>query len=321
MIKYYILKNNKLIDNPGIPTSLAPLVWVDMLSPEKDQEAEVEARLSIDAPTREEMHEIEISSRLYTESNTIYITATLVTQMLTEEPQTHSITFIFKDETLVTLRYSDPKAFQIYLARIAKNQHEPIKSGFDVFFGLMDAVVDRLSEALEMIGHELDGASASVFQNRQSKGEFRGCLNDVLKRVGRYGDLNGKIRESLLSLARAFSYLQHTGKVNPRHKETLETFAKDISSLTEHASFISNRVNLLLDATLGMINIEQNAIIKIFSVAAVVFLPPTLIASIYGMNFEFMPELTLPYGYPAAIGLMILSAVLPYIYFKFRRWL
>jgi magnesium transporter len=146
----------------------------------------------------------------------------------------------------------------------------------------------------------------------------------VLEQIGRKGDLTSHIRDSLVTLERLVGFLGHVAmqrKSGKDLRERLKTLSRDVRSLTDHSSFLSQKITFLLDATLGMINIEQNAIIKIFSVAAVVFLPPTLIASIYGMNFEEMPELDWLFGYPFAIALMILSAILPYLFFKRRGWL
>jgi magnesium transporter len=278
------------------------------------------ASLGIDAPTPEEMKEIEVSSRLYSADDALYIITTLVTQAESEEPQTHSVTFIIKDNILVTLRYSEPKAFNLFLNRIEHNAPEKYKDGLHIFLGIMEAVIDRLSDTLELIGRELDKTSSDVFQQRE--GHKTKDLQNILKEIGKYGDLNGKVRESLLSLTRVFGFLRLARDADYKeHDQMIETLAKDVISLTEHAAYVSGRVTLLLDATLGLINIEQNAIIKIFSVAAVVFLPPTLIASIYGMNFEFMPELSWPWGYPMALVMMVFSAILPYLFFKRRGWL
>lgn len=322
MVTYYRVENGRLVSTEIAPDEKSGIIWADMHNPDNVQECELEKLIGIDAPTREEMHEIEVSSRLYTENGALYLTATLVTQIESEEPQTHSVTFILKGKTLVTLRYSEPKAFALFLSREKRGQVDPLESGMDVFLGLMEAVIDRLSDALEMIGHELDATSKSVFQKAHKGKSNTEQLQDVIQKIGRHGDLNGKSRESLLSLSRLFSFLLLSGGSNKqKYKEQIETLVKDVSSLSEHATYLSNRVNLLLDATLGMINIEQNAIIKIFSVAAVVFLPPTLIASIYGMNFTHMPELEWLLGYPFALGLMILSAILPYLFFKKKGWL
>lgn len=322
MIKYYVSKDGKLTEVQNPPHNLEELIWVDMLFPSKEEERIIENLLSIETPTPEEMLEIEVSSRLYVENSAIFTTATLVTHFEKESPETNSVTFIFKEKTLVTLRYSEPKSFNMFLTRCNRNQTEYIKSGVDVFIGLTEAIIDRLSDALEMIGRELDSTSAKIFQKNSNQISSASSLQDLLKKIGRYGDLNGKLRESLLSLSRMIGYLVLMGgKYKQDHIEDLDTYTKDISAMNEYTNYVSSRINLLLDATLGMINIEQNNIIKIFSVAAVVFLPPTLIASIYGMNFKAMPELEWIFGYPFAIFLMVLCAFLPYLYFKKKGWL
>ncbi len=322
MLKFYISENNKIKEIQDPLILLDNLVWVDMIFPTKDEEHFVENLLQIDTPTQEEMLEIEVSSRLYVENSAIYTTATLVTPFEKDHPETESVTFIFKDKTLITLRHSELKAFSLFINRCRKNRTEAIGSGADVFIGLAEAIVDRLADALEMISKELDDTSSKVFQKTGEGGTQGHSLQDVLKKIGRNGDLNGKLRESLLSLSRVIVYLLSVGvKYNQVHIEELESHSKDIVALNEYTGHISQRINLLLDATLGMINIEQNAIIKIFSVAAVVFLPPTLIASIYGMNFKDMPEISWPYGYPFALALMVLFAILPYLFFKKKNWL
>jgi magnesium transporter len=321
MVKYYLTHDGRLTESIKPPQSLDDLIWVDMLFPSKEEERDVENLLSIETPTPEEMLEIEVSSRLYVENGAIFTTATLVTHFEKDSPESNSVTFIFKDKTLITLRYAEPKAFSLFLNRCTRNS-EPLKSGVDIFVGLTEAIIDRLSDALEMIGRELDATSTKVFQKNTGPAASSSNLQDLLKKIGRNGDLNGKLRESLLSLSRLIGYLLLMGGKNKQeHIEDLETYAKDITALNEYTNYVSSRINLLLDATLGMINIEQNAIIKIFSVAAVVFLPPTLIASIYGMNFKNMPELDWFFGYPFAIFLMILFAILPYLFFKKKRWL
>jgi magnesium transporter len=321
MIKCYKNSESKLVEK--IDTTLIDnkLIWVDMISPDKAEEHDVEAMFSLDVPTKEEMLEIEVSSRLYYENDALYITVTLMTELETDEPESHSVTFIIKDNTLITLRYSEQKSFNIFLGRVARNQTEEIKNGFDVFIGIIEAVIDCISDALKIIGQELDQVSKSVFQ-KTSKSKNSTDFQEILKKIGHYGDLNGKLSESLLSMSQVFIYLMISGKkYKKHHKDSIETYDKDINSLIVHTNYFSNRVNLLLDATLGMINIRQNAIIKIFSIAAVVFLPPTLIASIYGMNFIHMPELKWLLGYPFAIALMCISSIVPYLYFKKKGWL
>ena len=199
--------------------------------------------------------------------------------------------------------------------------------------GLVEAIIDRAADALERIGDEVDAISREVFRNKSpSVSKKTHNLQSLIEQIGRKGDLLTKIRESLVSIARLVAYhsaIESSGRVldatrrkSPKEiRQRIKLIQRDATSLGDHAIFLSGKINFLLDATLGLINLEQNQIIKIFSVAAVVFLPPTLVASIYGMNFDFMPELHWLPGYPLALALMVLSAVVPYLYFKQRGWL
>ncbi len=320
MIRTYKKNGKRLVaETFDSGMDIREILWFDLLNPDETEKRAVERILDIEAPTPEEMQEIEISSRLYTEKDALHITVTLVTNAENGTPEASAVTFILKDKALVTLRYSEPRAFAIYLNRASRGSTDKFDDGYHVFLGLMEAIIDRLSDNLEMVGWELDDTSRAVFQNTGKNNSHD--LQETIKKIGRMGDLNGKIRESLLGLSRVFSYLSLSRGDGRKYKELVDTFAKDISSLTDHAGYINNKVNLLLDATLGLINIEQNAIIKIFSVAAVVFLPPTLIASNYGMNFRHMPELDWLFGYPFALVLMLISAILPFLYFKKKKWL
>ena len=304
----------------GIPRSA---VWIDMLEPTREEEAAAEAALGIEVPTREEMQEIEISSRLYSENGALFMTATILSQTTTDTPEAKPVTFILAGERLLTIRYSEPKSFQAFVAR-ATRPRCGYTTGEGAMVGLLETIVDRIADTLERLANDVDAMSLEIFANRSGRPTKSRDFHEVLRRIGRKGDLNSKVRESLVSIVRLATFAEQRLDVRKATKETkaqVETLIRDVHSLTDHASFLSNKINFLLDATLGMINIEQNAIIKIFSVAAVVFLPPTLVASIYGMNFDVMPELKWVAGYPFALGLMVLSALLPYLYFKRRGWL
>jgi magnesium transporter len=295
-------------------------VWLDLLQPSADEESAVERALGVEVPTREEMKEIEVSSRLYREDGALFMTATLVAKADTEAPESTALTFILAGERLVTVRYLDPQPFRAF-ATYALRHPGACSDGDAVFAGLLEAIIDRTADILEAVGADLDRMSREVF-SRTSQETSRD-FQKLIARIGRAGDLTSKARESLVSIGRLLAFAIQGNQARGRKTtgSRLKTIGRDIASLSDHASFLNNKVNFLLDATLGMINIEQNAIIKIFSVAAVVFLPPTLIASIYGMNFSFMPELHSPFGYPLALALMVVSAILPYWYFKRRGWL
>ena len=323
MITSYVSDGGRLAGQPGLGATDARIVWIDLQNPDRDEEAQVERRFGLDIPTREEMEEIEISSRLYTEGGALFMTAILPSHADGDDPDMLPVSFVLANDTLITVRYHDPRAFETFPARAAK---VPMgcETGDSVLVALLEAVVDRLADILERDGREIDGISRTIFRKSGGKAMKSADLQDVIEAIGRKGDLTSNIRDSLVTLERIAGFLgqQTLQKKSPRDlRERIKTLSRDIRSLADHASYLSQKITFLLDATLGMINIEQNAIIKIFSVAAVVFLPPTLIASIYGMNFEHMPELEWLLGYPFAIGLMIVSAILPFVYFKRRGWL
>src|SRR5262249_13659902 len=215
-------------------------------------------------------------------------------------------------------RYDEPRPFMIVgnkLARICA----PTVNGESVLMDLLDAVIDRSADILERIGTEVDQVSHDIFEPEADRSH-----QDILKTIGRKGDLTSKVRESLVSIGRVLLYLANEADSMKWAKEAraqLRGMQRDVGSLSDHATYLSNKITFLLDAMLGVVFIEQNNIIKIFSIAAVVLMPPTLVASIYGMNFKHMPELDWTLGYPLAIVLMLVAAALPYFIFKWKKWL
>jgi magnesium transporter len=312
------------IDVPAGQPLPADPVWIDLFEPTVDERARVESLLAIALPSREEMREIEPSSRLYVEGDASYMTATILNRADDANPGADPITFVLARRTLVTLRYVDPRPVGSFAARIAR-QPNACTAAEDALIGLLEAFIDRFADILERVSLDLDQTSRLIFENEPGRKGGERDLQAVLKTLARNDDLASTARESLLSVSRVIRFIGSVMDSWPRRdvkelKARLKTASRDITSLAEHASFETNKVNFLLNATLGMINIEQNRIIKLFSVAAVVFLPPTLVASLYGMNFKHMPELDWTLGYPMAIGLMILSAVVPYLFFKRKGW-
>jgi magnesium transporter len=297
-------------------------VWIDLVSPTVQEDKLTEQFLGIAVPTREEMQEIEVSSRLYVENGARYMTATLMCQSDTATPKTTPVTFILSSHRLCTVRYDDPRPFAIVEHKLAR-ACSPKVAGETVLMDLLDAVIDRSADILERIGAEVDQVSHSIFEPDDEAAPP--SYNDVLKALGRKGDLTSKVRESQVSVGRLLSFLAHEAEVMKWTKDMraqLQSMQRDVVSLTDHASYLSNKITFLLDAMLGVVNIQQNAIIKIFSIAAVVFMPPTLVASIYGMNFHSgMIELDWTYGYPFALGLIVLAAVLPILFFRWKKWL
>jgi len=309
------------------PAAILPTeaLWVDILDPSAEERTRVEAAFGVALPTHDEMREIEPSSRLYTENAAAFMTATVLAQADTPHPTSDVITFILARRMLITLRYTEPRPFAIYANKLCRAPAETINGGEDVLIGLLEAFVDRIADVLERIAADLDRVSKDIFQ-AGSPSSGTQDMQSVIRALGRNEDLASSTRESLLSLTRIIRFHAATFEAESK-KETKEvktrvrSLQRDIDSLNEHVAYESHKINFLLDATLGVVNIEQNRIIKIFSVAAVIFLPPTLVASIYGMNFQFMPELHWEHGYFVALGLMILSAVVPILYFRKRKWL
>ncbi|MBU2580932.1 MAG: magnesium/cobalt transporter CorA [Alphaproteobacteria bacterium] len=323
MIRGFMNDAGRLKAAEDVTGLIDKVVWIDLVEPTGAEEQELETLLAVDIPTKEEMEEIEISSRLYNENGAAVMTAILPSRADGDDPDMHPVSFVLAGERLITVRYHEPRAFQTFPAR-AEKVPMGCETGEGVLLALLEAIVDRLADILERAGRDVAAISRDVFQQKGAKPTKSQDFQKVLETIGRKGDLTSNIRDSLVTLERLVSFLAQ-GAVERKSgkgvRERIKTLARDIRSIADHAGFLSQKITFLLDATLGMINIEQNAIIKIFSVAAVVFLPPTLIASIYGMNFAHMPELKWVLGYPFAIGLMVLSAILPYLFFKRRGWL
>jgi magnesium transporter len=323
MIRYYLNDSGRLQPVDSMPELRDDLVWIDLLEPTAEEDAEVEKLLGIAIPTREDMQAIEVSARLYEENGTTYMTATLPALMDSDEPSLGPVTFVLTLPRLITIRYHEPRAFTNFAQRAIKSSLG-CTSGDGVLNALLDSAVDRIADVLERAGTDIDLISRRIFRHSATRPMKTRELHPILSNIGRKGDLTSKIRDSLVTLERLVGYFNQSLQLRDGPKEireSIRTTSQDLRALADHATFLSQKITFLLDATLGMVNIEQNAIIKIFSVAAVVFLPPTLLASIYGMNFTHMPELDWRIGYPLALALMVVSAILPYLFFKRRGWL
>src|SRR5712692_524027 len=298
-------------------------VWFDLINPNLQEDKIVERQVGIAVPTREEMQEIEVTSRLYVENGARYMTATLMCQSDTDPPKTTPVTFILSGHRLITVRYDEPRPFMMVGNKLARTC-SPAVTGESVLMDLLDAVIDRTADILERVGSEVDQVSHDIFEPADGRADRTRSYNQILRTIGRKGDLASKVRESLVSIGRLLLYLANEADSMRWAKEPraqLRGMQRDVHSLSDHAAYLSNKIQFLLDAMLGVVTIEQNNVIKIFSVAAVALMPPTLIASIYGMNFKHMPELDWSLGYPVAIVLMLLASALPYFFFKWKKWL
>ncbi|MCB1338335.1 MAG: magnesium transporter CorA family protein [Maritimibacter sp.] len=299
---------------------LKETVWIDLYRPQAEQIARVEA-LGVAVPTLEEMEEIEISSRLYREDGIDYMTVVLPGLAPDGARVLAPITFIVCDKRLITVRHHVPRPFETFPERAGRGPLDRSDAG-GTFLGLADEIIARFADILEEIGRALDALSEQVFSDES--GQEAQALRGALKTIGQVGDRVGRVRLGLLTMERALSFYDQTVKARPGSKALCEAIAalqRDIAALGVHADFVYSRISLVDDATLGMISLDQNATVRIFSIVAVLFMPPTLVASIYGMNFRVMPELASPWGYPAALGLMVVSAAATYLFFRWRKWL
>jgi magnesium transporter len=269
------------------------------------------------------MKEIEASNRLYEEGGALYMTMSIAAHLDTDRPVVTAVTFILTGRRLVTNRYIDTKPFQQF-ASYAQKHPASCQSPTLVLAGITEAIVERIADVLERVGADLDNLSGTIFARHGNGTPSSRDLRGVIERIGFNGELNSKARESLVSLGRLLMFVQQSGTLDMSNdlRGRFRSISRDVTSLSDHASFLGTKVSFLLEATLGLISVEQNNIIKIFSVAAVLFLPPTLIASIYGMNFPLLPHLPGEYSnFFVSIGLMIASMGITYALFKRKGWL
>ncbi len=298
-------------------------VWIDLLQPTPDEDRFLEDVLMVDIPTRAEMREIEPSNRFYQEKGAYFMTASIVYNIEAPVPLTTPVTFILAGDRLVTVRYAEPKAFPLYMQRVDKGD-APCATGAAIMMGLLEALIHRKADLIERIQDEVERLAQSIFDLRGGKHTRNRRYDVLLKGTGKAGDITARAEESATSLNRLLHFFMQATRErgdDPRIRQRIKAAQRDINSLMDHTRFLSGRITFLLDATLGMISTEQNQIIKLFSVMAVILLPPTLVATVYGMNFHHMPELDWYLGYPVALVVMGISAVLPYVYFRRKGWL
>jgi magnesium transporter len=291
-------------------------LWIDLINPTREEDAAVEKALGLSVPTREEMAELEASSRVYRENGVTYATADLITNGDDALPGLEPVTFVLTDGPLVTVRYTDPRPFAMLMDKVGR---EPslCTSGVDMFLNLMEAVIDRSSNILSANGNRVEDIAGHVFSGGRAVG-----FEKLITKLGKAQIASARIDQSLAGLLRVFAFVGMDERVDTDEARAhLRSLGRDADSLIAHNQSVAVAINFQLSAALGLINIEQSSIIKIFSVAAVAFMPPTLIASIYGMNFRHMPELTQPWGYPLAVAAMVVAAILPLAWFKRKGWL
>ena len=299
--------------------------WIDLEEPTKEEEALVERCIHLNVPTQSELAEIEPSSRLFERNGALYMTVSVLCGVQDGTPSTTPIAFVLTENRLVTVRYATPKPVRAFIEHV-RREPDLARDAPTVLVRMLDAIIDRLADEIEDLSGDIEKVSSHIFQRETDERRIPAArLTALLTRIGRAHSLLSKIRYSAVSMLRMLSFLTASKRMHEeKNKEVryhLASLTTDASSLSEHSSFLSDNLQFLLDASLGLISTEQNAAMKLFSWAALIFLPPTLIAGIFGMNFHYMPELDWRYGYPASIAAIVASAVLPILYLKWRRWI
>ncbi len=320
MINVFVLQNGRLsqipIESREDLVSVTP-VWVDLTDPSDEERDWVSSIFGLMLPEEDEVKDIEASARYYEADNgDLHLRSDFLLEEDEGESRVVTVAFILARNMLFSLHNDDLPVFRLVRMR-ARSRPGSIGDFKDVLLDLYSTDVEYSADALEGIYQNLEEVSRSVLQKDISDQDAAASLNAM----AREEDLNGRIRRNMMDTRRAVSFMMRGRLLSPDQFDDARQILRDIESLDGHTAFLFDKINFLMDATVGFININQNKIIKIFSVASVAFLPPTLIASIYGMNFRILPELDWSFGYPFAILLMIASAVTPFWYFRRRGWL
>ncbi len=300
-------------------------LWIDMHEPDEAARHQVEAITGMRVPTREDLSEIETSSRLSREGDTLYLSVPSLVRGEGGDARTSPVGFVLAPDRLLTIRFSPLPAFDTYAARCRMGSTKD-RTSISLLLGLAETLVERIADVLEREGEELDAVSRRIFRPsearrirpRRSEAELRA----LLRNLGRAGDLVSKLRDTLLGLGRLIPFvLANAAWITPDEKSRFKILRADIASLADHDSHLAGKVQFLLEATLGFIGIEQNNIIRVLTIVSVIGVPPTFFASMWGMNYKGMPELDWAWGYPFALLVIVLSALLPIVWFRIRGWL
>jgi len=308
--------NNGILEQRSVdgPDDLdQSIVWIDLVAPTAEERGWVEDACEQSLPTAEEMSEIEATARFFEDEDGLHVNS----YFLYEDDDRYinlNVAFTLSNRRLFTLHDRDLPTFRMFRLR-ARRQAEFATEASEILLGLLETTVEQLADELEQVYTSLESVSQAVLSEETQN------MHEALAQLATQEDTTGKIRLSLMDKQRILSFLSRKSLLDGDDRQELREILRDVESLLSHTAFLFEKVNFLMDAAMGFINIQQNQIIKIFSIAAVVFLPPTMIASIYGMNFVHMPELSWTFGYPLALLLMLLSGIAPYLYFRHKGWL
>lgn len=288
-------------------------IWLDLQEPDDAERSFISDQFGQQLALRAELDDIEASARFFEDEDGLHVHSLFFYQE--DRAATTTVAFTIRDGRLFTLRERELPVFRLYRMR-ARNAHLQSSNAFELLLDLFEVKIEQLADSIEEISLALEAISQVILQGKQNE-----AFQESLSKLTELEDMSWKVRLCLMDTQRAISFLLRKARLPADQLEQARDVLRDVESLLPHNESFSQRVNFLLQSAMGFINIEQNRIIKIFSVVSVIFLPPTLVASSYGMNFAHMPELNLTYGYPLALGLMLLAGITPYLFFKRKGWL
>ncbi|MDG6881425.1 Magnesium transport protein CorA [Phocoenobacter uteri] len=295
--------------------NLNSAIWIDLVDPSDQERRVLERGLSQTLAEERELEDLEASARFFEDEDGLHLHTFFYCLDEEDYADMASVAFTIRDGRLFTLRERELPAFRLYRMRTRTTKLTD-GNAYELLLDLLDTKVEQLADVIEDIYADLEKLSRVVLEGTQGED-----LDEALSSLTEFEDASSKVRLCLMDTQRALSFLIRKTRLPENQLEQAREILRDIESLQPHNESLFQKVNFLMQAAMGFINIEQNRIIKLFSVVSVMFLPPTLVASNYGMNFANMPELSFAYGYPLAIGLMVVAAVAPYCYFKYKGWL
>ena len=308
--------------DPSAPRIPPHAIWIDLVDPTIEEDRQVQDFVGVPVPTRADPDFTEPPEAHYSENGVHYLHALLISEP-EDTPDVTGVTFVIAPTALVTVRYHPVETFDLFSQKLCKAPAQALLP-HGVALGLINTSLNQTARALGKAGDSLDRIASAVFRTKGDQSKRNQIYSETLDALGREDEKISNLRESMVSVERLLLFLMSEG--SPENapastREATKTALRDLQTMEEHASFKAQKVQFLLDSTLGRINLVQNDIIKLFSVIAVIFMPPTVIASIYGMNFKEMPELDWRWGYPLAIVFMLLAAIGPYMLFRWKKWL
>ena len=326
MLGAYAAREGQPLADFPIAGDLSQAQWIDLFQPTPEEIARVVAATGVDIATEDELSEIETSSRLAFDGHAIYLSMPLIAKLEGQAPDTRPIGFVLARDRLITIRFNRSVAFHKFIEAQHRTPMEQV-APIGLFLLMMEAISDRMADLLENTRDDLDRISKLIFHDTNGstkRARRQGIeLQDVLRAIGRAGDTMSRVRDTLLGVGRILPYVAQVAApwIDRAMRDRIKSLRQDIASLADYDGHLNNKMQFLLDATLGLINNMQNNIMKVLTVVSVVGIPPTLIAGIYGMNFKNMPELQWNYGYPYGLTVIVLSGLIPLIWMKVRGWI